>query len=62
LPHQVVPSFSQAKELITFIIYVVPASKHPQIRWIDLRENLQETIGFPIVYGGSCKISLKPIH
>ena len=40
----------------------MPASKHPQIRWIDSRENLQETIGFPIVYGVSCKISIKPIH
>ena len=32
------------------------------IKWIGLRENLQETIDFPIKYGFSCKISLKPIH
>ena len=34
------------------------------IQWIGLRENLQETIDFPIKYGVgfSCKFSLKPIH
>jgi hypothetical protein len=31
-------------------------------QWIGLRENLQETIDFPIKYGVSCKISLQPIH
>ena len=32
-------------------------------QWIGLRENLQETIDFPIFYMGfSCKFSLKPIH
>ena len=31
-------------------------------QWIGLRENLQETIDFPIKYGAFLKISLKPIH
>ena len=33
------------------------------IQWIGLRENLQETIDFPIKYGAfRLKFSLKPIH
>ena len=39
---------------------VVNPKKH-HTQWIGLRENLQETIDFPI-YGGSCNFSLKPIH
>ena len=31
-------------------------------QWIGLRENLQETIDFPIEYWVSCKFSFKPIH
>ena len=32
-------------------------------KWIGLRENLQETIDFPMkIMGLSCKFSLKPIH
>jgi hypothetical protein len=33
------------------------------IQWIGFRENLQETMDFPMKYGGkSCIFSLKPIH
>ena len=33
------------------------------VQWIGLRENLQETIDFPMkIMGLSCKFSLKPIH
>ena len=33
------------------------------VQWIGLRENLQETIDFPIKYGAfRFKFSLKPIH
>ena len=40
-------------------------SEYPQIQWIGLRDNLQETIDFPIFpfnMGLSCKFALKPIH
>ena len=30
--------------------------------WFGLRENLQETIDFPINMGLSCNLSLKPFH
>ena len=32
------------------------------IQWIGLRENLQETMVFPLNMVFSCKFSLKPIH
>ena len=32
------------------------------IQWFGLRENLQETIDFPLNMRFSCKLSLKPIH
>ena len=36
---------------------------HRQDQWIGLRENLQETIDFPIKYGAfRFQFSLKPIH
>ena len=36
---------------------------HGMDQWIGLRENLRETIDFPIkIMGLSCKFSLKPIH
>ena len=27
------------------------AAEVPSIQWVDLRENLQETIDFPMIYG-----------
>ena len=41
----------------------LPKSTHGSIyQWVDLRENLLETIDFPMKYGFSCDFSLKPIN
>ena len=36
--------------------------KNDKCQLVDLRENLQETMDFPIKYGISCNFSLKPIN
>ena len=47
-----------------FLVSTVQICEHlrTEFQWIRLRENLQETIDFPMKYGVSCNFPLKPIQ
>jgi hypothetical protein len=58
-----VESFCAMPVPLKIIWTFAPSPSPSDAQWIGLRENLQETIDFPIKYGAfRLNFSLKPIH